>query len=102
MPPGESRKRPADLRGCGLWSAVVTDGAVNRAAWARAAAAGDIVGTCRRCGDYVTPDPPPAYGDEQPVEWFIVRCLACGHEAASPGGRLVTLSGHNPPPRTRQ
>lgn len=97
----DSTKRPADLRSCGLWGAVIKDGGLNRHAWANAAASGDIVGTCRACGGYVVPDTPPTYGEEQTVEWFLARCLSCGHEIASPGGRLSRRSGHSPPPRTR-
>ncbi len=69
-----------------------SDGSINRSAWSRAGASGEIVGTCRACDGYMAVDDPPAY-DEPALEWFIARCLSCEQEAASPGGRTLRKSG---------
>lgn len=43
----------------GLWRRFVdAEGRIVEAAWLRACAAGEFVGTCRRCGDYLIPARP--------------------------------------------
>lgn len=70
---------------------------VNQAAWMRARAAGEYVGTCRSCGNgHLKPDPtPPAHhtaGDQSHVEWLGATCEACGHEFALPAGKILKRS----------
>lgn len=87
-------RRP-DARNCGLWATVVgPTGFIKSEAWARAAECGEPVGTCRACGGYVVPDTPPAHADDARVIWYVVRCVSCGHEAASPGGRILRRRQH--------
>lgn len=86
------RGRRFDGRQCGLWQSVAHSGQIKTGAWGDAAAAGGVIGTCRSCGGYLVPDDPYRYGDT-PLEWYIARCLECGHECAAPGGRVLHKSG---------
>ncbi len=70
---------------------------INQAAWMRARAAREYVGTCRQCGDgHLVPDPtPPAHhsaGDESHLEWLSATCERCGHEVALPAGKVLKSS----------
>jgi hypothetical protein len=71
----------------GLWSSMTYGGRIRQEKWRSAAATGEVIGTCRDCGGWMIPDD-PTYNDEAPLVWFTARCLDCGHEVASPEGRL--------------
>jgi hypothetical protein len=91
-----------------LYPGVVTkDGyAVNEGAWLRARAAGEIVGTCRACGNgYLEPLPTPPRHHENAemvdVNWsYGAVCTKCGHEVAAPNGHVLARSSRaNEQPR---
>lgn len=95
----EERRKAYERKGhdplaAGLWQRVVLGGAVNPAGWAQAEESAEVIGTCRRadCGGYLVVDSPLPYGPTA-LAWYCARCLKCGHEVASPGGRLLRRSG---------
>jgi len=71
----------------GLWSSMTYGGHIRDDRWKRAAATGEVVGTCFVCGGYLIPDD-PGWARASVIQWFVARCLDCGHEVAAPGGRL--------------
>lgn len=73
---------------CGLWDTVVNCGKIRPDLWRKAKATREVIGTCRHCGGYLAPDDPKDFGTET-MRWFVARCLDCGHEVASPAGRLA-------------
>lgn len=97
----------------GLWARFAEGDRIDHAAWLRAGAEGGFVGSCRRCGDYLT----PLYPDDRGKERFdyeahcrrhiVVTYVdgkrhveGCGAEVNAPGGRLLRKSGqHNEMPR---
>lgn len=88
-----TRACPSDPSQSGLWAALVSGGVIRNGAWENAAATGEVVGNCRACGSYLVPDDPPSYGERPALPWFVARCLDCGREVASPGGRVLRRSG---------
>lgn len=73
---------------------------VNDAAWLRARAADEVIGTCRQCGEgYLTPDPTPPVnhetGEELKLSWYSATCQTCGHEVALPNGKVLRDSSRN-------
>jgi len=84
--------RPAAIRpDAGLWRHVAVNGALNVAKLTNAEAAGEVVGVCRVCGGHLVVDNPPPDG-QVAIVWYVMRCLGCGHEIASPNGRLLIRS----------
>lgn len=88
----------------GVWKRFWLTGrtAINAAPWLDAAARGELVGTCKRCGGYLKPS-----GRPYPVglvTWYPAACIgrgdkpSCGGETASPGPR----PNPKPAPRGRQ
>lgn len=71
----------------GLWARVRNGNQVDHAAWLRAHAARQPVGTCRVCGDDLYPQ--RAYEHSGRVD-YTATCRACGAEMVAPGGRLNT------------
>lgn len=84
----------------GLWKRFVENGTIRHGEWLRACAAGEFVGTCRHCGDYLIPAHPLQVGQRWDYE---AQCRSkatssivdgarhvsgCGHVMAAPGGRL--------------
>lgn len=91
----------------GLWKRMTEgDGTVvNHAAWLRACAEGGLVGSCRKCGSYLRPEPPIEvvkgrfdYSALCVVEWNTRGTGAerivwgCGYEMVAPGGRIAGRS----------
>ncbi len=90
----------------GLWPRYVTGGAIDHAQWLRARAESQFVGTCRRCGDYLVPDPPAELAGRTDYTARCRRAEECGYELAAPGGRVMRHSGRRSdqpgkPPKTK-
>lgn len=83
---------------------VDAEGVIVHAAWMRACAAGEFVGTCRRCGDYLVPSRPVEINQRTDYEATCrnrmtssvingVRHVAgCGWVLVAPGGRVFGRS----------
>jgi hypothetical protein len=70
----------------GLWKRFVDNGVVVHGEWMRAAAARELVGTCRVCGAHLRPRHPAEVG--HPVRWeYEAECVSCGQIVCAPGGR---------------
>lgn len=80
-------------RDAGLWSRYVHNGQVDHAAWLRARAEGQFVGTCRQCGDYLVPDAPHDHAGRTDYTARCRRGDACRYELTAPGGRVLRHSG---------
>lgn len=65
---------------------------LNTAAWGRAVASGEHVGSCRRCGNDLVALPT---NEHNKVTWYTGRCLECGWEFASPGGEVLRRSSRH-------
>lgn len=72
-----------------LWSRVTNGDLIDSGQWSRAKAASEFVGECRNCGGYLLPGSIIQVGR---IEWYEARCVACGHEVAAPGGRILRRS----------
>lgn len=73
----------------GLWKRFVdSDGRINHAAWLRARAEGQWVGTCRRCGDYLIPEAPHEHDNRSDYQ-ASCRNDGCGYVMTAPGGRIA-------------
>lgn len=84
---------PVQPNAGGLWRSVTqADGSINPGAWTKAEENGEVVGVCRPCGGFLVVAVYP-YRDDDALTWRIARCLACGHECASPNGRVLRKSG---------
>lgn len=86
----------------GLWKRYVEAGRINHAAWLRAVAENGFVGTCRRCGSYLRPQPAHDHGNGRLD--YTADCVnavvsenwpdgartvqGCGGVVCAPGGRL--------------
>lgn len=78
----------------GLWQRFVDGDQVAHGAWLRACAEHTFVGTCRVCGDYLTPAYPEQLDGRTDYE---ARCRSerCGHTVVAPGGRLLRRSSRH-------
>lgn len=76
---------PMDHR---LWKRFIDDGLINHAAWLRARAENQFVGTCRRCGDYLIPERPDEHAERTDYQ-ATCRSKACGYVMTAPGGRIA-------------
>lgn len=67
-------------------------GHVNHGQWLRARAENQWVGNCRRCGDYLVPQPPEQVSAQRTD--YEARCqrAECGWTLNLPGGRYLTRS----------
>lgn len=72
----------------GLWKRFIEDGQINHGQWLRARAEGQWVGTCRRCGDYLTPEAPDEHGQRTDYQ-ASCRSDKCGYVMSAPGGRIA-------------
>lgn len=86
----------------GLWKRFVDNHQIREGEWLRACEAGEFVGTCRHCGDYLIPRRPLKVA---PTRWdYEAECRSrvaeskvdgirvvtgCGATLCAPGGRLV-------------
>lgn len=79
-----------DRRVAGFWAAVRIGNTVeiDGDAWTAALKNGDLVGTCRECGDYLRPGQPYNIG---PVNWYPATCArpGCSYEVAGHGPRPI-------------
>lgn len=75
----------------GLFRWVVERVAIDEYQWNRARAESGLVGTCRLCGGHLRPLPTEPEGTSA-IAWLEARCVLCGHEIASPGGRVLRRS----------
>lgn len=80
----------------GLWDRYVeADGyRLNEAAFNRARAAGEPIGTCRECGGHLYPmrDTWPDDTSGSSIPWLEYECRLCGHQHAAPAGRRLDRS----------
>lgn len=90
----------------GLWARVKdVDGTVNEAAWLRAYAMHEFVGTCRICGSYLVPLRPEQIGNRKDFEAHCIHwptivatvdgvraVTGCGWALNAPGGRRCERS----------
>lgn len=83
------RFNPLDHR---LWRRVVDQDMIDINQFNRARAESNFVGTCRLCGGHLAPMPTDQEGH---LEWFEARCVLCGKEVASPGGRTLRRSSRH-------
>jgi len=69
-------------------------GYLNSIAWNRAVEAGEHVGTCRACGDYLLGE--PTYLNAK-TTWYTARCTngMCGHFIAAPNAQLLRRSSRH-------
>lgn len=74
----------------GLWRKVVDGHQIDHAAWLRAIATGDFVGSCK-CGDFLTPSRPQQVGDRTDYS-ATCRREECRWEINAPGGRILRRS----------
>lgn len=72
----------------GLWRRYVAAGEVLHAAWLHARSAGEWVGTCRLCGDYLIPLPPDEHAGRIDYE-AACRNRQCRYVLLAPGGRVM-------------
>jgi hypothetical protein len=86
----------------GLYKAIIDRSGywVSDAAWLRARAAREVIGTCRQCGEgylMANPSPPEHHlvGDESKLSWYEATCQTCGHEVALPNGKVLRESSRN-------
>lgn len=91
----------------GLWKRVLEDDGlhIKLGAWNRARAEGSFVGTCRRCGGHLRPEPTDVPGPDDDMstiaEWLQATCVRCGHEFVAPDGKVLQRSAfHSRMPRT--
>lgn len=85
-PRGEGRPpfNPADH---GLWARYVDgDGSVNHAAWLRARATREHVGTCRECGNPLRPEAPYDAGGGRTA--YEATCVSCARPVLAPAGKV--------------
>lgn len=85
---------PFDPSQHGLWRAVVDHDMINTGQWNRARAEAKFVGTCRECGGHLKPLESLEPGASH-LEWAEARCVLCGHEVASPSGRVLRRSSRH-------
>ena len=78
---------PASGADGGLWVRYLTDGRINHAAWLRARASGEFVGTCRACGAFLVPGAPEDRGGGR-VD-YQADCRSCPYVMCAPGGRVA-------------
>lgn len=71
----------------GLYRLVHEDGAIKHAAWLRARAEHQQVGTCPRCNDYLIPAPPYEHAGRTDYQ-ADCRNSECGYSLVAPGGRV--------------
>lgn len=79
-----------DKRVAGFWATVRIGATVeiDDTEWKNAMARGELVGTCRRCGHYLSPDAPYTVGS---TTWYPATCSAagCRYETAGHGPRPI-------------
>lgn len=104
--PGAGDDTPVNALDHGLWGRFVdADGLIIDAAWMRACAAGEFVGTCRQCGDYLLPvRPADVNANRRDYEAHCRRGAqihvvdgvrvteGCGWTCDAPGGRVFGRS----------
>lgn len=93
----------------GLWNRYIDGDRINHAAWLRACASHEFVGTCRQCGSHLAPEQPvenagrtdytahciigvqriPVDGDGEKKAF---RTEGCGWEMTAAGGRILRRS----------
>lgn len=74
----------------GLYDRYVdADHTVNHAAWLRAHAAGDSVGTCRIDGGPLQPLQPY---EQHGKHWYEAECASCHHTYLAPRGQVLRRS----------
>jgi hypothetical protein len=92
----------------GLWARFVDNGQVVHGSWVAAVQAGEFVGTCTSCGDYLRPQ--PAYVVNKHRTDYEARCrrldeahmvdgvrvvAGCGATLSAPGGRINRHAGRS-------
>jgi len=76
----------------GLYTRYDDGDTINHAAFLRAHAAGDIIGTCRTDGG---PLHPVAAYELNQVWWYEYECVTCRHTYLAPGGRILHRSSRH-------
>lgn len=82
----------------GLWKRYTDGNNINHAAWLRAHAESDFVGTCRSCGGHLAPRQPHQVDKNT---WYEAACVSCHKTIAAParpherGGRLLRHSSRH-------
>lgn len=113
--PGTGRI-PFDPLDHGLYRHLVdSDGVIVHGAWLRACAAGEFVGTCRQCGDYLIPARPDEVTSQRidyeaacrrrqtiTVVDGVRRLDGCGWRLIAAGGRTFTRSSRRSERRGRR
>lgn len=79
--------RPADEGG--IWRRYLDHGTINHQAWLRARAEAAPVGSCRRCGADLIPEPPHDRGNGRIDYTAECQDPACAYVVAAPGGRVI-------------
>lgn len=69
-------------------------GYLNSVAWNHAVQAGEHVGTCRHCGDYLLGEPTERL---EKVTWYTARCTnqACARIVAAPNANVLRRSSRH-------
>lgn len=72
----------------GLWDGVLSGWQIDHAAWLRARAMNQPVGTCRRCGGHLIPETPKEHHGR--ID-YTAACPddKCRYEMVAPGGRVM-------------
>jgi hypothetical protein len=73
-----------------VWTRFVDKGQIRDGEWLRACEAGEFVGTCRHCGDYLIPRRPLRVGSRWDYE---AECRSTVRESRVDGRRVVTGCG---------
>ncbi len=79
--------RPTDDGG--IWRRYLDHGHIHHGNWLRARAEHAPVGTCRRCGADLVPEPPHDRGSDRTDYEATCQDPACGYVLTAPGGRVM-------------
>jgi hypothetical protein len=90
--PNQETLTPFDPTAEGLYDRYVRGDYIDHAAWLRACAAGELVGTCRWCGDQLAPRPAE---EVSKIWWYEADCRTCTKIYAAPGGRILKRSSRH-------